>query len=126
MADTPNINQDGFSAVAEVLAGFGFNLEARTRLTFGTQVAATLKDIKTGGAVVVFVKGASDEDVANMNAAINTAPSGTLALVDARTHDYAKVRPNVATYLKSRKISATVCPPRRNAEDTVTGFLVRK
>jgi len=116
---------NGFDTLAEMLAGFGHTLEARTRLSFGKDVASALAGIKTGGYVIVCTEGTTDADVAKYNDMV-TKHTDMVAVIDARTHGYGKVRPNVATYLKSRKVKATVTPPRKDADMNAIGFLVRK
>jgi hypothetical protein len=123
--NTPN-TQDGFAMLAETLAGMGHTLEARTRLTFGKDVASKLAGIVTGGFVAILCEGATDKDVATYNGMVTAATLDKVAVIDARTHGYGKVRPNVNTFLKSRKLKAVCTPPRKDDDGTPIVFLVRK
>jgi hypothetical protein len=126
--DNTNTNNgtDAFAALADALAGFGHSLEPRTRLTFGRQAAKALAGVMTGGFVVVMTKGTTDKDATAITDKIAQAPKGTAAVVDARDADFAQVRPNVNSYLTSRKIGAKITPPRKDADDNKIGFVIRK
>jgi hypothetical protein len=125
-ADTNTNEQDGFAALALALAGFGHTLEARTRLTYGKDVASALAGIVTGGYVIVMTEGITNVDADKYAAIVKQAPANVVALVDARDAAYSRVRPNVSTYLKSRKVAGAITPPRKDADGNAFAFLVRK
>jgi hypothetical protein len=121
-----NSTPDGFAALAEALQGFGHKLEPATRLAFGRQAGQALAGVVSGGFVVVMCKGTTDKDATTMQDKIAAAPKGSAAIVDARDEDFAKVRPNVNSYLTSRKIAGKITPPRKDADGNNIGFLIRK
>jgi hypothetical protein len=82
---------DAFTQLSETLAGFGHTLEARTRITFGKDVASALASIKSGGYVVVACKGTEDEYLTQVRKAV-TDNAGMVVLIDARDNDYKQVR----------------------------------
>jgi hypothetical protein len=124
--NTPNTNDDGFATLALALAGIGHSLEPRTRLAFGKNAASALAGIVTGGYVVVMCEGTTNADADKYAALIAASPKNMVALIDARTASYARVRPNVSTFVKSRKLNAAITPPVKNADGDAYAFLIRK
>ena len=133
MADTQNTQNsttdvpetDGFAEIASVLSGFGHTLDAKTKLHFAPLVAKTLATLEVNGTIAVACKGTEDGFRAAINAQITKHP-GKVALLEIMEEDAPRVHSHVKTFLKSRKLAATVAPLRKDEDGTPVSFLVRK
>jgi hypothetical protein len=114
---------DTLNTLNDALAGFGISLSEKTRLTFGAPVLKALADIPQGGKVFVACKGG--DSLLALPGKLNDEARKVVRVIDATETDYAKVRPHVANFAKSRKVRVTIAT-MKNADSEAVGFTVTK
>lgn len=114
---------DAIVNLNDALAGFGIALIERTRLTFGAPVLKALKEMPQGGKVFVACKGG--DTLLNLPSKLNEETRKVVTVVNAIEHDYAKVRPHVANFAKSRKVKVAVAT-LKDTEGNAIAFSVTR
>lgn len=113
-----------FDNLSEVLAGFGVTLVERTRLTFGAPVLKALSEVPAGGKV--FVACENGGKVLTIADKLSDEARKSARFIDATSTDYAKVRPHVANFAKSRKVPVTIATIRDADENPIAFTVTRK